>query len=83
MAKEKKESKIEPMAENVEKDVQGNIAKDVVMVAEPRYRMVPVDQITHKRLMKLCAARGFGQRGQGALVRILINNAYEAERLKQ
>jgi hypothetical protein len=43
----------------------------------PRYRAVPLDQLTHKKLMALCEARGFGQRGQGALVRILINKAFE------
>lgn len=78
MAKrEKKPKKLEPMIEKVD----GNTAV-MVMVEEPRYRMVPVDQMTHKRLMKLCESRGFGQRGQGAMVRILINSAYEAENLK-
>lgn len=43
----------------------------------PRYKMIPVDQHTHARLMTLCSEYGFGQRGQGAMVRKLINSEFE------
>jgi len=59
------------------KDATGDVVAEVA--SEQRYRNIPVDRITHKKLMELCDVRGFGQRGQGALVRILINNSYEAE----
>lgn len=83
MARAKKIVKIEPMIESVEKNADGEVNVKMVMVHEPRYRNVPVDAMTHKRLMALCERRGFGQRGQGALVRILINNSYEAEFAKK
>ena len=43
----------------------------------PRYKMIPVDPHTHARLMTLCSEYGFGQRGQGAMVRKLINSEFE------
>lgn len=80
MAKINKSAKVEPMIENVEKDESGKVKKvTMVMVNEPRYRNVPVDMITHRQLMALCEKKGFGQRGQGALVRVLIKQSYEAE----
>ena len=81
--KKKKKLNIEPMIESVEKNVDGSATVKMVMVHEPRYRNIPIDAITHKRLMALCEKRGFGQRGQGALVRILINSSYEAEFAKK
>jgi hypothetical protein len=42
-----------------------------------RYKMIPVDNETHARLMALCAKYGFGQRGQGAMMRRLINIEFE------
>lgn len=84
MAKVKaKQVNVEPMIESVEKKTNGSTVVKMVMVKEPRYRMIPVDQITHKQLMALCELRGFGQRGQGALVRILIKKEYEAAKLKK
>lgn len=65
----------------VVKDAEGVVIAEISN--EPRYRMVPVDQVTHKQLMALCELRGFGQRGQGALVRILIKKEYEASKLKK
>lgn len=41
---------------------------------EQRYKTVPVDLETYNGIMQLCAMRGFGQRGQGALVRILVKS---------
>jgi hypothetical protein len=76
MAKIKK-AKIEPMIESVEENANGETDVTLVMVHEPRYRNVPVDALTHKQLMALCEARGFGQRGQGAYVRILIKKEFE------
>lgn len=70
--------KIEPMIESIEKNSDGKTNVTMVMVHEPRYRNVPVDMLTHKQLMALCEAHGFGQRGQGAYVRILIKNDFEA-----
>ena len=78
MAKVKKIINIEPMIESVEKSADGEVNVTMAMVREPRYRNVPVDMITHKQLMDLCEARGFGQRGQGAYVRILIKKDFEA-----
>jgi hypothetical protein len=80
MAKANKELKVEPMIESVEKNADGETNVKMVMVQEPRYRNIPVDMMTHKMLMALCEKRGFGQRGQGAMVRILIKSAYEADR---
>lgn len=42
-----------------------------------RYKMIPVDQQTYLRLLALCEAHGFGQRGQGAMVRKLVNLEFE------
>jgi hypothetical protein len=47
------------------------------LVPASRYKMIPVDQQTHARLMALCGAYGFGQRGQGAMVRKLVNSEFE------
>lgn len=46
-----------------------------VAVIEPRYKMVPVDFPTHDDLLELCRLRGFGKRGQGAMMRILVKDA--------
>lgn len=59
------------------KDAQDTLAE---IGNEPRYRMVPVDMITHKQIEALCAARGMGLRGKGALVRILVKQAFEADK---
>jgi hypothetical protein len=76
----KKIVKIEPMIVDVKKDAEGKTESVVMqMVQEPRYRNVPLDMRTHQRLMKLCAKKGFGARGQGAYVRILINRDFETE----
>jgi hypothetical protein len=45
-----------------------------------KYRMVPVDLDTHKRLLGLVYAHGFGRRTQGALVRKLVDA--EIEKIK-
>ena len=47
------------------------------MTSVSRYKMIPVDQQTHARLMALCSEYGFGQRGQGAMVRKLVNSEFE------
>ncbi len=83
MAKTKaKQVNVGPMIESVEKKTNSLTVVKMVMVKEPRYRMVPVDLVTHKQLMALCELRGFGQRGQGALVRSLIKKEYKAEKGK-
>ena len=43
----------------------------------PDYKTIPVDEETHKRIQALCQAYEMGQRGQGALVRKLVNAEYE------
>lgn len=79
MAK-KKAVKVEPMIVDVTKNAAGQTASVVMqMVPEPRYRNVPLDMRTHQRLMKLCEKKGFGARGQGAYVRILVNKEFENE----
>jgi len=67
--------KVEPVLESIEKSADG---ETMVAVNKPRYKNVPVDMPTHDQLMALCEARGFGQRGQGAYVRILIKRDFEA-----
>jgi hypothetical protein len=47
------------------------------MTLASRYKMIPVDQQTYLRLLALCKAHGFGQRGQGAMVRKLVNVEFE------
>lgn len=37
------------------------------------YKMIPVDEATKKNLIALATRLGFGERGQGAVVRILVN----------
>lgn len=58
------------------KKVPTVIVKDAdggtVATLSPRYKNVPVDYETHQALMRLCVDRGFGQRGQGAMVRVLV-----------
>lgn len=65
MAKEKKKIKA------VVKDASGG----TVAIIEPRYKMVPFDIPTHDNLLELCRLRGFGKRGQGAMMRILVRDA--------
>lgn len=67
--------KVEPVLQSIEKNADG---ETMVAVNKPRYKNVPVDMPTHDQLMALCEARGFGQRGQGAYVRILIKRDFEA-----
>lgn len=45
---------------------------ETVVTISPRYKNVPIDFETHQGLMRLCVNRGFGQRGQGAMVRMLV-----------
>ena len=67
MAKVKAKKKVyEPVVEQV----SGNVA--IIRMVEKQYKMVPVDMDTHADLMELCAMRGLGRRGQGAMVRILV-----------
>lgn len=40
------------------------------------YKNIPVDPETHKKLIALARAMGFGERGQGAIVRRLVNEEY-------
>jgi hypothetical protein len=42
-----------------------------------KYKMVPIDSETHEKLLALCDAFRLGQRGQGAMVRRLIEQEYE------
>ena len=41
-----------------------------------KYKSIPIDEETHKRVMTLCQAYEMGERGQGALVRKLVNAEY-------
>jgi hypothetical protein len=77
MKKKGKTNEIKPIIKSVEKDAYENTVENITTAKVSRYRMVPVDVPTYKRLRLLCEARGFGQRGQGALVRILVNKAFE------
>ncbi|MCJ7434264.1 MAG: hypothetical protein MUO77_12325, partial [Anaerolineales bacterium] len=54
-----------------------SVVVEIKMTPASRYKMIPVDQQTHARLMALCSAYGFGQRGQGAMVRKLVNSEFE------
>ena len=44
---------------------------------DKKYKMVPLDEPTHERLLTLCAAYGMGKRSQGAFVRKLIDVEYK------
>lgn len=39
----------------------------------PKYNNIPVDTATKKNLIVLATRFGFGERGQGAVVRMLVN----------
>lgn len=60
-----------------EKNENSAVASETAIKPAPCYKMIPVDQDTHTRLMALCRAYGFGQRGQGAMVRKLVNSEFE------
>ena len=45
---------------------------------EPKYINIPVDPETKRKLEALCAAYEMGKRGQGAMVRKLVNREYAA-----
>lgn len=78
MKKLKTIEKAESVLESIAKNADGETRVAMVAVNKPRYKNVPVDMPTHDQLMALCEARGFGQRGQGAYVRILIKRDFEA-----
>ena len=42
-----------------------------------KYKTVPVDEETHEKIQTLCQALDMGKRGQGALVRRLVNAEFE------
>jgi hypothetical protein len=42
-----------------------------------KYKMVPVDRETHAKLLALCDAFRLGRRGQGAMVRRLVEQEYQ------
>lgn len=42
-----------------------------------KYKTIPVDPETGDKIAALCQAYELGQRGQGALVRKLVNAEYE------
>jgi hypothetical protein len=73
----KKERKIVRVAENISAIESSNATEGTKLGQPSRYKMIPVDQQTHKRLMALCNVYGFGQRGQGAMVRKLVNSEFE------
>lgn len=74
MAKSKTKKKVyEPVFEQItNKDGE---TQAMVRMVEKRYYMLPVDFGTRDELLELCALRGMGQRGQGAMVRILVKEA--------
>jgi len=61
-----------PIVKGIVKDANGETVATIEM--KPRYKTIPVDLQTYNNIMRLCAARGFGQRAQGTMVRILVNN---------
>jgi len=73
----RKEKKIVRVTENISTIESSNATECIKPGQSPRYKMIPVDQQTHKRLMALCNVYGFGQRGQGAMVRKLVNSEFE------
>jgi len=79
MTKPKRKAKIlEPITKKNETLFKNNnVATEVTQESTQRYKMIPVDQQTHERLMALCNVYGFGQRGQGAMVRKLVNSEFE------
>lgn len=42
-----------------------------------RYKTIPVDGETARKLLQLCAAYEMGKRAQGAMVRKLVNAEWE------
>lgn len=72
--KTKKPECVVEMASTVESN---KVVAETKMTSASRYKMIPVDQQTHARLMALCSEYGFGQRGQGAMVRKLVNSEFE------
>lgn len=77
-------SKQNKKAKKIDVMIEKTVATEtVVTVSDPkttltsRYKMIPVDQQTYLRLLALCEAHGFGQRGQGAMVRRLVNLEFE------
>jgi hypothetical protein len=73
MAKRKLKNKVyEPVVRQEAGEGGENVT--VVRVVEKQYKMVPVDLEAHADLMSLCAMRGFGQRGQGAMVKKLVKD---------
>jgi hypothetical protein len=73
----RKEKKVVRAIENIPTIESSNATEGVKPRQSPRYKMIPVDQQTHERLMALCNVYGFGQRGQGAMVRKLVNSEFE------
>lgn len=79
MPKLKRKAKtLEPIKKEIEATFKNSgVLEEVKTDHRQRYKMIPVDQQTHKRLMALCNVYGFGQRGQGAMVRKLVNSEFE------
>ena len=73
----RKEKKLVRATENISTIESSNATEGAKSRQSPRYKMIPVDQQTHARLMALCGVYGFGQRGQGAMVRKLVNSEFE------
>jgi hypothetical protein len=46
-------------------------------MADKKYLNIPLDEETYKKVKTLAQAKGFGARGQGAIVRALVNAEYE------
>lgn len=78
MAKVNRKVRIAPVITSV-KDAQGETVSEIIkMEHEPRYKMIPVDNATHRDFLLLCEAHGFGRRGQGAYVRVVVRKELEA-----
>ena len=73
----RKAKNLRHVVEKVSSIESNRVVAEIKMVPAPRYKMIPVDQQTYTRLMALCGAYGFGQRGQGAVVRKLVNSEFE------
>jgi hypothetical protein len=47
------------------------------MNMKQKYLNIPLDEETYRKVKTLAQAKGFGERGQGAVVRALVNVEYE------
>lgn len=61
------------------KDASGDI---VTEVEKGLYVTIPVDPQTKENLIRLCIAKGGSKRSQGAMVRMLVNDAMAKQKME-